>query len=43
MHLTPATGQAVLTPLAGPAVLVTALASETRQLDRLLEAAYPMP
>ncbi|MEU0479810.1 urease accessory protein UreD [Streptosporangium sp. NPDC006013] len=36
----PATGQAVLTPLAGPAVLVTALAPDTLQLDRLLEAAY---
>ncbi|MFI7227448.1 urease accessory protein UreD [Nonomuraea angiospora] len=36
----PATGQVVLTPLAGPAVLVTALAPDTLHLDRLLEAAY---
>ncbi|MFC4015387.1 urease accessory protein UreD [Nonomuraea purpurea] len=39
----PATGHAVLTPLTGPAVLITALAPDTLQLGRLLQAAYPMP
>ncbi|MFB4272343.1 urease accessory protein UreD [Nonomuraea sp. GTA35] len=36
----PATGQAVLTPLAGPAILITALAPDTLHLHRLLEAAH---
>ncbi|TLF47843.1 urease accessory protein UreD [Nonomuraea sp. KC401] len=35
----PATGQAVLTPLAGPALLITALAPDTLHLRRLLDAA----
>ena len=35
----PATGQAVLTPLAGPALLITALAPDTLRLRRLLDAA----
>ncbi|MFI6785960.1 urease accessory protein UreD [Nonomuraea sp. NPDC050383] len=35
----PATGQAVLAPLAGPAILVTALAPDTLHLGRLLDAA----
>ncbi|MEU1386616.1 MULTISPECIES: urease accessory protein UreD [unclassified Nonomuraea] len=39
----PATGQAVLTPLAGPAILITALAPDTLRLQRLLEAAHPIP
>ncbi|WP_067170370.1 urease accessory protein UreD [Microtetraspora niveoalba] len=39
----PAAGQAVLTPLAGPAVLITALASDTLHLHRLLNAARPLP
>lgn len=38
----PATGQAVLTPLAGPAILIIALAPDTLRLHRLLEAAYPI-
>ncbi|MEV1243386.1 urease accessory protein UreD [Nonomuraea sp. NPDC050022] len=38
----PAHGQAVLTPLAGPAVLVTALAPDALRLRRLLDAAYPI-
>ncbi|WP_217370794.1 urease accessory protein UreD [Nonomuraea antri] len=38
----PADGQAVLTPLAGPAVLITALAPNTLHLRRLLEAAHPI-
>uniref|UniRef100_UPI003F498491 urease accessory protein UreD n=1 Tax=Nonomuraea bangladeshensis TaxID=404385 RepID=UPI003F498491 len=38
----PATGQAVLTPLAGPAVLITALAPDTLHLRRLLDAAHPV-
>jgi urease accessory protein len=38
----PAQGQAVLTPLAGPAILVTALAPDTLRLRRLLDAAYPI-
>ncbi|GAA2703030.1 urease accessory protein UreD [Nonomuraea recticatena] len=37
----PAQGQAVLTPLAGPALLVTALAPDSLRLRRLLDAAYP--
>ncbi|MFF5210516.1 urease accessory protein UreD [Streptosporangium sp. NPDC000396] len=36
----PATGQAVLTPLAGPAILITALAPDTLRLRRLLDAAH---
>ncbi|WP_432933979.1 urease accessory protein UreD [Microbispora sp. CA-135349] len=36
----PATGQAVLTPLAGPAILITALAPNTLHLRRLLDAAH---
>ncbi|MEV4017258.1 urease accessory protein UreD [Nonomuraea angiospora] len=39
----PATGQALLTPLAGPALLITALAPDTLHLHRLLEAAHPIP
>jgi urease accessory protein len=35
----PAHGQAVLTPLAGPALLITALAPDTVRLRRLLDAA----
>ncbi|MEV0143762.1 MULTISPECIES: urease accessory protein UreD [unclassified Nonomuraea] len=35
----PATGQAVLAPLAGPAMLITALAPDTLHLRRLLDAA----
>ncbi|GAA3138775.1 urease accessory protein UreD [Nonomuraea roseoviolacea subsp. carminata] len=38
----PATGQAVLTPLAGPALLITALAPDTLRLRRLLDAAHPI-
>ncbi|MEO3796831.1 urease accessory protein UreD [Nonomuraea sp. B10E15] len=38
----PAHGQAVLTPLAGPAVLVTALATDTLHLSRLLDAAQAL-
>ncbi|MGV9777276.1 urease accessory protein UreD [Streptosporangium sp. NPDC003464] len=38
----PATGQAVLTPLAGPAILITALAPDTLHLHRLLNAAHPI-
>ncbi|MFI7704120.1 urease accessory protein UreD [Nonomuraea sp. NPDC049480] len=38
----PTHGQAVLTPLAGPAILVTALATDTMHLRRLLDAAYPI-
>jgi urease accessory protein len=38
----PAHGQAVLTPLAGPAVLITALAPDTLRLRQLLEAAHPL-
>ncbi|MEV4188318.1 urease accessory protein UreD [Streptosporangium canum] len=38
----PATGQAVLTPLAGPALLITALAPNTLHLRRLLDAAHPI-
>ncbi|MFB9205373.1 urease accessory protein UreD [Nonomuraea spiralis] len=38
----PATGQAVLTPLAGPAILITALAPDTLHLDHLMEAAYTL-
>ncbi|MEV4249993.1 urease accessory protein UreD [Streptosporangium canum] len=37
----PAHGQAALTPLAGPALLVTALAPDTLHLRRLLDAAHP--
>jgi urease accessory protein len=37
----PAHGQAVLTPLAGPALLVTALAPDTVRLRHLLDAACP--
>ncbi|MEW9553939.1 urease accessory protein UreD [Nonomuraea sp. NPDC050783] len=36
----PADGQAVLTPLAGPALLITALAPDTLRLHRLLRAAH---
>ncbi|TDD19690.1 urease accessory protein UreD [Nonomuraea diastatica] len=36
----PAHGQAALTPLAGPALLVTALAPDTLHLSRLLDAAH---
>ncbi|MEU6739644.1 urease accessory protein UreD [Streptosporangium sandarakinum] len=36
----PAAGQAALTPLAGPAVLITALAPDTVRLHRLLDAAH---
>ncbi|MEU4725910.1 urease accessory protein UreD [Nonomuraea dietziae] len=39
----PATGQAVLTPLTGPAILITALAPDTLHLRRLLDAAHPIP
>lgn len=38
----PARGQAVLTPLAGPAVLVTALAPDALHLSRLLDTAHPV-
>lgn len=38
----PETGQAVLTPLAGPALLITALAPDTLHLRRLLDAAHPI-
>jgi urease accessory protein len=38
----PKQGQAVLSPLSGPAILVTALAQDTMQLRRLLDAAYPI-
>ncbi|MBB6550926.1 urease accessory protein UreD [Nonomuraea rubra] len=38
----PAHGQAVLTPLAGPAVLITALAPDTLRLRHLLDAAHPL-
>ncbi|SEG63251.1 urease accessory protein [Nonomuraea solani] len=38
----PAHGQAALTPLAGPAVLVTALAPDTLHLRRLLDAAHTL-
>ncbi|MFI7694288.1 urease accessory protein UreD [Nonomuraea sp. NPDC049655] len=37
----PAAGQAVLTPLAGPAGLITALAPDSLHLRRLLDAAHP--
>ncbi|MEU8249744.1 urease accessory protein UreD [Nonomuraea sp. NPDC048916] len=37
----PAQGQAVLSPLAGPAILVTALAPDTMHLRHLLDAAQP--
>ncbi|WP_207943418.1 urease accessory protein UreD [Actinomadura sp. KC345] len=38
----PAHGHAVLTPLAGPALLVTALAPDTLHLRRLLDAAHAL-
>ncbi|WP_049565811.1 urease accessory protein UreD [Nonomuraea sp. SBT364] len=38
----PGQGQAVLTPLAGPAVLVNAVAPDMVRLRRLLDAAYPI-
>jgi urease accessory protein len=38
----PALGQAVLTPLAGPALLVTAVAPDTLHLRQLLDAAHPL-
>jgi urease accessory protein len=38
----PTHGQAVLTPLAGPAVLITALAPDTPRLRHLLDAAHPL-
>ncbi|MEU5861676.1 urease accessory protein UreD [Nonomuraea sp. NPDC047529] len=37
----PATGQAALTPLAGPAALITALAPDSLRLRHLLDAAHP--
>lgn len=38
----PAHGQAVLTPLDGPAILGTALAPDTLHLRRLLDAAHTL-
>ncbi|RSM96226.1 urease accessory protein [Nonomuraea sp. WAC 01424] len=38
----PAEGLAVLTPLAGPAVLITAVAPDSLRLRRLLDAAHPV-
>ncbi|MEU8105573.1 urease accessory protein UreD [Nonomuraea muscovyensis] len=38
----PAQGQAVLTPLTGPAILVTALAPDVLRLRRLLDMAHPL-
>lgn len=39
----PEAGQALLAPLAGPAILITALAPDTLHLRRLLDAAHPTP